>query len=102
MNRLTAPAPAARNVVYLDCMPTRGPVVHWDAWVSDLADAYSREVGEHYLMTKYNEGAKAVAAKAFEREVPAGLVLRSSDPAALLFSNFVRGDARYELVVGVR
>lgn len=88
--------------VYLDCMPTRGPVVHWDVWVADLTAAYQKTYGEHYLMTKFNEGAKIMAAKAWETPVPAGLVLRSTDAAALLFSNLVRGDVRYELVVGVR
>lgn len=99
-----APSPAASpTYVYLDAMPSRGPVVFWDHFIDGLAATYHRERGEHYLLTAYNEGAKAVARKAWETlTIPAGLVLRSSDPSAVIFANLARGDERFVVVQGVR
>lgn len=101
---LGSPVPTpGPTYVYLDALPSRGEIVFWDKFVEGLADTYARERGEHYLLTAYNEGAKAVARKAWETlTIPNGLVLRSSDAAAVIFANLVRADARYVVVQGVR
>lgn len=103
---IVAPVPpetTSYKTIYIDCLPSRGTVTYWDQYVEPLASAYAREKGEHYLLTAYNEGAKAVARKAWETlEIPDGLMLRSSDAAAILFANLARGDGRFAIVQGVR
>lgn len=99
----TVPDVVTYKTIYLDCLPSRGPVTYWDQFIETLAAAYAQEKGEHYLLTAYSEGAKAVARKAWELlTIPDGLMLRSSDPAAILFANLARTDGRYMIVQGVR
>ena len=87
---VSAPDP----VVYVDCMPVRSAVLWYEDFIAALAAEYEARVGEHYLVTKYNEGAKAVAIEAAKLPLPEGLVLRSSNPSAVVFENLVSGRAR--------
>lgn len=101
-----APAPAATDTtLYVDCMPLHMSFTHFEDWVADLVAAYEKEVGEHYLVAKYNEGAKAIALQAHKevalgnRKLPSALVLRSSHPIASVFENLHTGG---KVVKGIR
>lgn len=83
------------SIFYVDCLPNNlKPLVQFEDFVADLVVAYQDEVGENYLITKYNEGCKAVALQAHKevlegkRKMPGSLFGRSSNPAVIFFSNF--------------
>lgn len=104
---VTTTTPVGKPLLYLDCMPVGSGTrtIYWNEWVSDLAAEYQQEVGEHYLMSKYNEGAKAIANIAWQgvltgKRSIGGLVLSSNNLAAVLFSELA-GDSVF-LVRGVK
>lgn len=96
---------AEAPTLYVDCMPMQTPVVFFEDWIADLVAAYATEVGEHYLVAKYNEGAKAIAIQAHKevalgnRKLPVTLVLRSNHPIASVFENLHTG---VRVVRGIR
>lgn len=86
------------STLYIDCQPVPlGLVVSFEDWIADLAAEYMTEVGEHYLATKYNEGAKAVALAAHKqvlegkRVLPTVMLCSSGNPATSFFQNFHYG-----------
>ena len=98
-------SPPVSYTLYVDCIPLHEPSVFFEDWVADLVAAYEKEVGEHYLVAKYNEGAKAIALQAHKevalgnRKLPPALVLRSSHPIASIFENLHTGG---KVVKGIR
>lgn len=95
-----APVVAVKPTVYVDCMPVGAQVTWFEDWINPITEAYFRDNGEHYLVTRYNEGAKKVGAEAATRAIPHNLVLRTSNPAAVVFENLVTGKAN--IVRGIR
>lgn len=92
--------------VFLDAAPrTATELTPWEVFIAPIAAKYLEEFKEHYTMTDFNKGAKIMAAKAWDLhkdKLPNNLILRSSDPAALLFATLVAGDPRYLLIQGLR
>lgn len=95
-----------KPMIYVDAIPVGLEFTWYEAWVTDLIDAYARDTGQHYMETKYNEGCKAVAFQAHKevmegkRKLPRCLVLRSTNPSCVFFENFYGNNAIY--VKGIR
>lgn len=96
---------SAEATVYIDCIPLHTNFTWFEDWVADLCTAYQAEVGEHWLVAKYNEGARAIAFQAHreveqgKRSLPAALVLRSNSPLSLVYENLLSG---VRIVKGIR
>lgn len=100
------PEPPVESVVLIDAIPVGEAFTWYEEWVSDLVAAYEKEIGEHYMATKYNEGCKQVALQAHKevmegkRTLPRFLVLRSTNPSCVFFENFY--GSRKNVVKGIR
>jgi len=85
-------ATASASTLYVDCIP-EGTFTWFSDWILDLVKEYEKDVGENYMVAKFNEGPKIVAVQAHKevlagtRVLPNNLVVRSSRPIENIFDN---------------
>ena len=94
------------KTLYVDCLP-KGDFTWFSDWILDLVKEYEKDVGENYMVAKFNEGAKIVAVQAHQevlkgtRKLPDNLVVRSSSPIENIFDN-LHCDRFDHVVRGIR